>query len=48
MKNAHFGTSTRDGIKLVKFDPNDENLRETHVPKLKRDEKDQVIEISKF
>ena len=38
-KCAHFGTSTRDGIVLQKFDENDEKLRETHIPKSKFDDK---------
>lgn len=41
-KHCHFGTSTRDGITLTKFDERDDKLRETHIPKSKFDDKGQL------
>lgn len=32
---AHFGTSTREGVKLGQFDETDDGIRISHVPKLK-------------
>jgi len=37
-KQAHFGTSTRDGVTLERWD-DDDGVRETHLPKGRYDGK---------
>lgn len=40
-KHAHFGTSTRDGIALERWDT-DEGIRETHNPNLKHHDRNSL------